>query len=59
MFAIGKSLIDMILHEFVCAMNSIFKNQIWWPQGEDLTRVMGGFKGLCELLSNYGAIDYT
>jgi hypothetical protein len=59
MFATRKSLINMILHEFVYAMNSILKNQIWWPQGEDLTRVMGGFKGLCGFLSVCGAIDCT
>jgi hypothetical protein len=40
-------------------INVVFRNQIQWPQGEDLSRVMVGFKDWCGPPSIDGAIDYT
>lgn len=59
MFTIGKSSMNMVLHNFVFTINEVFRNQIWWPQGEDLSWVMVGFRDLCGLLSIHGVIDCT
>jgi hypothetical protein len=50
---------NMVLYDFVFIVNEVFKNQIWWPQGEDLSQVMVGFIYLCGLPLAHGAIDYT
>ncbi len=57
MFAIIKSLVNMALHDFIFAINEVFRNKVQWPQGEDSSQVMIGFKYLCGLLSIHGAID--
>jgi hypothetical protein len=59
MFAIGKLSVNMVLHKFVVVVNVVFKTQIWWPHGEDLLKVMVGFKDWCGLPFIQGAIDYT
>lgn len=46
LFNIKKSTIHLVMHEFVCTMNSIFKNQMKWPKGNDLIEAMDGFKDL-------------
>jgi hypothetical protein len=43
MFAIGKSIVHLVLHEFIHSINVVFKNQIKWPKGEDLLKVTIGF----------------
>jgi hypothetical protein len=58
MFTINKSFVNMVLHEFV-VVNVVFRTQIQWPCGEDLLRVMAGFKDWCGLPFIQGAIDYT
>jgi len=49
MFAISKSTMHLVLHEFIHVLNVIFKNQIKWPKGEDLLKVMIGFKNFFSL----------
>jgi hypothetical protein len=36
LFTIGKYIIHLVLHKFVHAMNKIFKNQVWWVEGDNL-----------------------
>ncbi len=50
---------NMVLHNFVFVVNEVFRNQIRWPQGEDLSWVIVGFRGFCGLLSIHGVIDCT
>jgi hypothetical protein len=59
MFAIGKSTVHLVLHEFIHAINVVFKNRIKWPKGEDLLKGMIGFKNFFGLQYVYGAIDVT
>jgi hypothetical protein len=59
MFAIGKSTMHLVLHEFIHVLNVIFKNQIKWPKGEDLLKVMIGFKNFFSLQYVSSAIDVT
>jgi hypothetical protein len=44
LFDIKKSIVHFVLHEFVCTMNFVLKNQLKWPEGNDLIDVMDGFK---------------
>lgn len=46
---VGKSIVHLILREFVWFMNHMFQNQIAWPKGNDLSKVMNGFRELCRL----------
>jgi hypothetical protein len=57
LFAINKSTIHLVLQEFVCAINMIFKNQMSWLEIEELVEVMVGFKTFGGLPSIHGAID--
>jgi hypothetical protein len=59
MFAIDKSSMNTILHEFIVPVNVVFKIQIQWPRSEDLLRVMASFKDWCDLPSVQGVIDCT
>ncbi len=59
LFDIGKLIIHLVLHEFLCAMNSILKNQVEWPKDNAFIEVMDGFEDLCGMLSIHGAIDAT
>jgi hypothetical protein len=43
-FAIGKSIIHLVLHEFVVVKNGVFIKHIKWLGGEDFVEVMHGFK---------------
>jgi hypothetical protein len=58
-FAIKISTMHLVLHEFVCATNVVLKIQLKWLVGDDLVKVMAGFKDLCGLPSVHGAIDAT
>jgi len=42
------------MHEIVCTMNFVLKNQLKWPEGNDLIEIMDGFKGLCGMPSVHG-----
>ncbi len=59
LFVIGKLIIHLVSCEFLCAMNSVLKNQIEWPEGNALIEVMDGFKDLCGMPSIHGAKDAT
>jgi len=43
LFAIGKSIMHLVLWKFVCSIHVVFKSQIQWLEGEDLAKVMKGF----------------
>jgi hypothetical protein len=59
LFAIGKSIVHLVLHEFVCVVNVVLKIQPKWHVGDDLIKVMIGFKDLCGLPSVHGTINAT
>lgn len=59
LFAIEKSTIHLVLHEFMCAMNIVLKNQMKWPKGNDLIEVMARFKNFYDMSSVHGTIDAT
>jgi hypothetical protein len=57
MFTINKSIVHLVLCEFVFVVNVVFQNQSWWLEQEDLVEVMRGFKKLYDMLSIHGAIN--
>jgi len=59
LFAIGKSTVSKVLHEFVIAMNFVFKKLIASPIRIEMAIVMENFKQWCGLLNVHGAIDNT
>jgi hypothetical protein len=59
LFAIGKSIVSKVLHEFVIAMNVVFKKLIAWPIRIEMATMMENFKQWCGLLNVHGAIDNT
>jgi len=59
LFAIGKSTMSLVLHEFVEVANITFKKLILWPVGAKMNVVMEGFGHLCGLSSVHSAIDGT
>jgi hypothetical protein len=56
-FAIGKSIVSLMLHEFVEVANIIFKKLILWPTRTKINVTIEGFGHLCGLSSVHGAID--
>ncbi len=44
LFVIGKLIVDLVLQEFVCCVNVVFRNQIQWSKREDLERINEGFQ---------------
>jgi hypothetical protein len=56
-FAIGKSIIQLVLQEFVHVVNDVFKAQLQWLEHERLFQIMEGFKRLLRLPSIQGAIN--
>ncbi len=59
LFAIGKSIVSLVLHEFVAKVNIVFWKLISWPMGLDMCTIMNDFKLWCGLPSVQGAIDGT
>jgi len=57
MFAIRKSIVSLVLHEFVVIFISTYNDLIILPQGEAMAIVMDDFKVWCGLLNVQGAID--
>ncbi len=45
MFAIGKSYINKVLHEFVIVVNEVFRCQIQWPWEEEFFLSHGQLQG--------------
>jgi hypothetical protein len=58
-FAIGKSIVELVLHEFIVVVNVDFKRLICWPVRTKMQVVMGDFKHFCGLPNIQGAIDDT
>ncbi len=59
LFAIGKSVVSLVLHEFVALVNIVFRKLISWPVGADMCIILNGLKLWCGLPSVQGAIDGT
>jgi hypothetical protein len=57
LFAIGKLIISLVLHEFVKAINITFTKLISWPIGTKLNDAMESFKQWCGLPNVHGAMD--
>ncbi len=57
-FAIGESIIHLVLHEFVVVNNGVFIKHIKWLEGEDFVEVMHGLKEF-STLSIHGTIHVT
>jgi hypothetical protein len=58
-FAIGKSIVELVLHEFIVVVNVDFKRLICWPIGAKMQVVMEDFRHFCGLPNIQGAIDNT
>jgi hypothetical protein len=59
LFAIGKLIVFVILHQFVKAFNFVYMHFITWPWGKEMGIVMEEFKTWCGFLNVQGAIDGT
>jgi len=59
LFAIGKSIVSLVLHEFVTVMNIVFWKLISWLVEANMCTVMNDFKLRCGLSSVQGAIHGT
>jgi hypothetical protein len=59
LFAIGKSIVGLVLREVVLAINFVYRNLVSWPGGEKMHSNMLEFRRLCGLPSVHGAIDGT
>jgi hypothetical protein len=57
LFDIKKLIVHLVLHEFVCTMNSISNNQMKSPEGNDLIEVMDGFKDFYGMPSIHGTTN--
>jgi hypothetical protein len=44
LFVISKLIVHLVLQEFVCFVNVVFKNQIQWQKWEDLAKINKGFQ---------------
>ncbi len=56
-FAIGKSIVKLVLHEFIVVVNIEFKRLICWPIGAKRQVVMEDFRHFCGLPNIQGAIS--
>ncbi len=59
LFAIGKSIVSLVLHEFVAVVNIVFWKLISWLVEANMCTIMNDFKLRCGLPSVQGAIDGT
>ncbi len=59
LFAIGKSIMSLVLCEFFVSMNVVFRKFISWPIGVELNVVMEDFKQFCGLPIIHEATDDT
>jgi hypothetical protein len=58
-FAIGKSIVGLVIREVVAAINRMYSNVIHWPRGQEMREVMLKFKKWCGIPSIQGVIDCT
>jgi hypothetical protein len=56
---IGKSIVQLVLQQFVHAINVISKNQLQWFEGDSILHVMEGFKDLSSLPRIQGVSNVT
>lgn len=59
LFAINKSIVSFVFHEFVEATNFTFRKLVLWPIGEKMNVVMEGFWQLWGSPNVHNAIDGT
>jgi len=59
LFAIGKKTISLVPHEFVDAMNVVFRKLISWLMGVEMCSIMNDLKLWCNLLNVQGPINGT
>jgi hypothetical protein len=57
LFAIGKFTISLVPHEFVNAVNVVFRKLISWLVSVEMCSIMNDFKLWCNLLNKQGKID--
>jgi hypothetical protein len=57
MFAVGKSIVSMILREVVNGINEALRHEISWLLGNKLRETQEEFRRLCGLLAILGTID--
>jgi len=58
-FAIEKSIMHFVLHEFTWGMNIMLNNQLKWLKGNEMGEIKARFKDFCDLPSIHGAIIAT
>ncbi len=59
LFAIGKSIMYLVLQNLIFSIHVVFKSQIQWPKEEDLAKVMMGFRTFYSLPFIHNAIYVT
>jgi hypothetical protein len=59
LFVIKKSIMHLVLYEFISIVNVVLKLQIKWHEGSDFIEVMAKFKELCGLPLIHSAINAT
>lgn len=59
LFAIGKSIVSMLLRDVVSAVNVTLRHELTWPTGIRMTKTENKFQQLYGLLGVVGAIDST
>ncbi len=57
LFTIRKSIVHLILWNFIHVVNHVFKNQIRWAEGYHMLHIMEASSSLSSLLRIQGAID--
>ena len=59
MFAIGRSIVCLVLREVVQAINVALRSEIAWPSRKKILEIEAGFQQLCGLPGVVRAIDGT
>ncbi len=58
-FAIGQSIVALVLHKVVMAINLVFKKLKTWPMDDKMQVVMFDLKNWCGMPNVMGVIDGT
>jgi hypothetical protein len=56
---IGKSIVELVLQEFIMVVNVDFKRLICWLIGTKMQVVMEDFRHFCRIPNIHGAINDT
>lgn len=59
LFAIGRSIVVLVLHILIMAINIVLKKLITWLTDNKMQTIMLDFKNLCKMPSIMGAINGT